>query len=89
MLIADNIIRDKLKNVYFIWGRGKSTIAGELSRKYGYYIYNVDESRNSHIADADLKNQARFLHDFQKRICIKPLLLKTASQEKQRIKNVI
>ena len=39
MNIADNIIRQKLTNVYFIWGRGKSTIANELSKNFGCYIY--------------------------------------------------
>ena len=29
------------RNVYFLWGRGKTTIANELHRKYGYYVYDV------------------------------------------------
>ena len=43
MNIADNIIRQKLINVYFIWGRGKTTIASELSKNFGCYIYDVDK----------------------------------------------
>lgn len=38
MLIADNILRDRLKNVYFIWGSGKTTAANSLHEKYGFYI---------------------------------------------------
>lgn len=36
MTIADNVIKDKLQNVYFIWGRGKTTIAKALQGKYGF-----------------------------------------------------
>ena len=33
MDIADNAIKNRLKNVYFIWGRGKTTIAKKLQEK--------------------------------------------------------
>ena len=36
MFIVDSIIREKLKNVYFIWGSGKTTIANRLNEKYGF-----------------------------------------------------
>jgi len=35
MYIPDNIIRKKIENVYFIWGRGKTTIANKLHEKQG------------------------------------------------------
>jgi len=34
MNIADNVIREKIKNVYFIWGRGKTIIANQLEWLY-------------------------------------------------------
>ena len=33
MRIADAVIKNKLKNVYFLWGRGKTTIANRLREK--------------------------------------------------------
>lgn len=32
MIIADNILKEKLKNVYFITGSDKTTIANEMSK---------------------------------------------------------
>ena len=43
MNIPDNILKQKLRNVYFIWGgscAGKTTSATELQRKHGYYLYS-------------------------------------------------
>ncbi len=37
MYISDNIIRNRLKNVYFIWGRGKTTVSNRLRDKYSFY----------------------------------------------------
>ena len=48
MYIPDNIIRKRIENVYFIWGRGKTTIAKRLKDKYGFYIYSTDDSRSLH-----------------------------------------
>lgn len=43
MLIADNILRKKLKNVYFIAGSGKTTIANEMSKLIdNCYVYHTD-----------------------------------------------
>ena len=43
MLIADNILREKLKNVYFITGSGKTTIANEMSKHIdNCYVYHTD-----------------------------------------------
>ena len=57
MYIPDNVIRNRLKNVYFIWGRGKTTIAQKLKEKYGFYIYSTDDSRSLHVLEADTENQ--------------------------------
>ena len=66
MIFADNIIKEKIKNIYFLWGRGKTTIANELHRRYGYYIYDVDESRNRHWANADPLYQPYMFRDYEK-----------------------
>ncbi|MDR1689293.1 MAG: hypothetical protein LBS21_11865 [Clostridiales bacterium] len=66
MTIADNIIRNRLANVYFIWGRGKTTIANELSRKYALHIYDVDKNRNLHLKDASPLYQPYMCRDYEK-----------------------
>jgi hypothetical protein len=43
MNISENILKHSLKNVYFLNGTalaGKTTMARELSRKYGFYHFN-------------------------------------------------
>ena len=57
MYISDGVIREKLKNVYFIWGRGKTTIANKLKEKYGFYIYSTDESRERQMLVANPVDQ--------------------------------
>ena len=55
MNIPDNILKQKLQNVYFIWGgccAGKTTSASELLRKHGYYWYSTDYNRSKHFANA-------------------------------------
>lgn len=66
MNIADSIIKNKLKNVYFIWGRGKTTIANSLKEKYGFYIYGTDESRDRQMELANPIDQPYMCRDFQK-----------------------
>lgn len=61
MIIADNILKDRLKNVYFIWGSGKTTAANALAQKYGFYVYHTDYSRSRHFRNAD--------PDFQPSMC--------------------
>ena len=46
MYISDNIIRNRLKNVYFIWGRGKTTVSNRLRDKYSFYVYRTDDGRD-------------------------------------------
>jgi hypothetical protein len=60
MIIANNIIANKLKNVYWIIGSscgGKTTSAKFLAKKYGMYHYNSDEMRWKHFRDADYMEQ--------------------------------
>lgn len=52
MNIADNTLKRLLKNVYFIWGSGKTTTANALAKKHGFYVYHTDESRNWHFQNS-------------------------------------
>lgn len=57
MIIADNILKEKLKNVYFITGSGKTTIANEMSKHIGNcYVYHTD-NRGPFFKLADPKYQ--------------------------------
>ena len=50
MIFQDNVIKEFLKNVYFITGTpcgGKTTISRELAKRYNLLVYDVDE----HFAD--------------------------------------
>ena len=45
MNIQDNVIRNALKNVYFVCGNacaGKSTIARMIADKHGFELYDMD-----------------------------------------------
>jgi hypothetical protein len=57
MNIPDNTLKQKLSNVYFIWGNGKTTMANELNQRYGFFIYSTDNNRSKHIKNADPKFQ--------------------------------
>lgn len=71
MNIPNNVLRQKLKNVYFIWGRGKTTIANELNKKYKYYIYSTDNSRYEHLKIAVSENQPYMCRDFESEYGVK------------------
>lgn len=71
MNIADSIIKNKLKNVYFIWGSGKTTIANRLNEKYGFYVYSTDESRNRQMKSANPVDQPYMCRDFEKEYGVK------------------
>ena len=72
MNIADNIIRQKLINVYFIWGRGKTTISNELSKNFGFHIYDVDKNRYHHWKNtAEPQYQPYMCRDFEKEYGVK------------------
>ena len=71
MTIPDNVMKEKLKNVYFLWGRGKTTIANELHKKYGFYIYSTDDSRNWHMKYAKPEYQPYMCRDVVKEYGVK------------------
>ena len=63
MIIADNILKEKLKNVYFITGSGKTTIANEMSKHIGNcYVYHTD-NRGPFFKLADPKYQPEMSRD--------------------------
>ncbi len=60
MIFQDNIIRQYLKNVYFITGTpcgGKTTISKILGEKYGIPVYNADEMFPVHQTKSDKTSQ--------------------------------
>lgn len=71
MYIADNIIRNKLKNVYFIWGRGKTTVANKLRDKCGCYVFSTDEARDRNMAYASPEYQPFMCRNFIKEYGVK------------------
>ena len=52
MNISDRILKQRLENVYFLWGRGKTTIAAILHDRFGAVIYSTDDSRWPHMCEA-------------------------------------
>ena len=51
MIFQDNVIKEYLKNVYFITGTpcgGKTTVSRALGEKYGIQVYDIDEMFPSH-----------------------------------------
>lgn len=71
MIIADSVIKNMLKNVYFIWGRGKTTIANRLKEKYGFYVYSTDESRERQMRLANPIDQPYMCRNFQREYGVK------------------
>jgi hypothetical protein len=71
MNIPDNVLKEKLKNIYFIWGRGKTTIANELNRRHNVYVYSTDEARDRLFASADPQYQPWFRRDLVKELGLK------------------
>ena len=51
MVFQDNVIREYLKNVYFIAGTpcgGKTTISRELAKRHNLLVYDIDEQFANH-----------------------------------------
>ena len=51
MLFQDNVLKEYLKNVYFITGTpcgGKTTISRELAKRHNLLVYDVDEQFEQH-----------------------------------------
>jgi len=71
LFIADSILKRMLKNVYFIWGSGKTTIANRLKEQYGFYVYSTDESRDRQIMMADPTDQPYMCRNFESEYGVK------------------
>lgn len=68
MIFQDNVLREYLKNVYFITGTpcgGKTTISLELAKKYGLLVYDTDEHFSNHQAISDPVFQPAMNKSFQ------------------------
>lgn len=51
MIFQDNVIKEFLKNVYFITGTpcgGKTTISRELAKRHNLLVYDIDEQFENH-----------------------------------------
>ena len=51
MIFQDNVIKEYLKNVYFITGTpcgGKTTISRELAKRHNVLVYDIDEQFDNH-----------------------------------------
>lgn len=60
MIFQDNIIKEYLKNVYFITGTpcgGKTTISRELAKKHGIELFDIDEEFDRHREISDEEHQ--------------------------------
>ena len=56
MIFQDNIIKEYLRNVYFISGTpcgGKTTITRALGEKYNIPVYVIDDQMSVHQLKAD------------------------------------
>lgn len=68
MIFQDNVLKEYLKNVYFITGTpcgGKTTISRMLAKKYGFVVYDVDEQFSIHQKIADSKFQPSMTKSFK------------------------
>ena len=68
MEFQDNIIKEYLRNVYFIAGTpcgGKTSISRALGKKYGIPVYDIDEMFPRHYAIADSIHQPNMTRDFK------------------------
>ena len=60
MIFQDNVLKEYLKNVYFITGTpcgGKTTISRMLSKRHGVVVYDIDEQFPIHQKKSDPKFQ--------------------------------
>lgn len=67
MLFQDNILKEYLKNVYFVTGTptgGKTTISRALGEKYGIQVYDIDEMFPTHQMMSDPEHQPSMNKDF-------------------------
>lgn len=60
MIFQDNVLKEYLKNVYFITGTpcgGKTTISRELAKRHNLVVYDIDEQFEKHqqISSSDFQ----------------------------------
>lgn len=63
--IFENANQQNFPNVYFLWGRGKTTIANILHDRHGSYIYRTDEARDRLMLIATPQKQPYMCRDFE------------------------
>ena len=68
MIFQDNIVKEYLKNVYFITGTpcgGKTTVSRALSKTYGIPVYDIDERFEEHQKMSDAEHQPNMNKEFK------------------------
>ena len=68
MKFQDNVIREYLKNVYFVAGTpcgGKTTVSRGLGEKYHIPVYHIDEMFPVHQRMSDVKYQPSMNKSFK------------------------
>lgn len=68
MIFQDNVLKEYLKNVYFITGTpcgGKTTISRILAKKHSLVVYDIDEQFPIHQKIADSKFQPSMTKRFK------------------------
>lgn len=68
MIFQDNVIKEYLKNVYFITGTpcgGKTTISRELAKRHKLLVYDIDEQFVTHQEMSDFKFQPSMNKNFK------------------------
>lgn len=68
MVFQDNVIKEYLKNVYFITGTpcgGKTTISRELAKRHNLLVYDIDEQFEKHQEMSDFKFQPSMNKNFK------------------------
>lgn len=65
MNISDRILKQRLENVYFLWGRGKTTIAAILRDRFDAVVYSTDDSRWPHMCQAHPDEQPYMCRDYE------------------------
>ena len=68
MIFQDNIVKEYLRNVYFIVGTpcgGKTTISRALGEAYGIPVYDIDEKFPEHQRISDAEHQPNMNQTFR------------------------
>ena len=68
MNFQENVLKEYLKNVYFITGTpcgGKTTISRALAKKYGFELFDIDERFEEHQKISDSTHQPAMNKQFR------------------------